>query len=331
MASADWSEDWERFTSAIDTTKVAAAVYNFEYFTGPTTTEVKPILITWAAPDTQEKTLARAGYYLGSVILATDGVHEHYPLTDMAETYNEFCKQVMQVDPSMCDMESDFRNCPFENGICDEEVCASASFSNPDEQLGAGMGIEDECCAAMFKYCDDPLTEDAGCHATRLRAVTRLCAVEDADETPDVILPEGEIEVCEPECANPCAFIAEDDPNATYKLCSGCAKDGAMDEEAGFRPQCAPGAIDFMDKRCCGMHEACGREDSQNEMQCNALDSDETLCEWALHKDCDEIIATQKYDAAPIGCCDGADGVNQMDCEGEFAEGDCPPPAEEGE
>lgn len=152
--SADWAADWKSFNNALPEDSVAAAVYNFEYFTGESSTANKPILITWAPPQTSDKQLARAGYYLGSVILATDGVSEHYPLQEMGEGYMDFCTDVLQIDSDMCAKEGDFHNCPFENDAglapegtpCEAPQCDGAAFTNPDLSADEGT-IPDECCA----------------------------------------------------------------------------------------------------------------------------------------------------------------------------------------
>jgi len=327
--SADWAADWKSFNNALPEDSVAAAVYNFEYFTGESSTANKPILITWAPPQTSDKQLARAGYYLGSVILATDGVSEHYPLQEMGEGYMDFCTDVLQIDSDMCAKEGDFHNCPFENDAglapegtpCDAPQCDGAAFTNPDLSADEGT-IPDECCAYIKDYCaNGENMESPGCHPVTLRSVTRLCAIEEPDETPDLILPEDEEQLCTDDCMQPCAFFESED--ATWQKCSACPTDGLVGD-AGFAAQCYPGAIGFKNERCCGIADECNTAEAASALACDTLE--DFGCVWLEHNQCPEELAQQTYDAAPIGCCDGEDAVNQLDCEGEFAEGECPEP-----
>jgi len=330
MASDDWAMDWTSFTNALPENSVAAAVYNFEYFTGESATANKPILITWAPPKTDDKQLARAGYYLGSVILATEGVHEHYPLKEMGEGYMDFCSDVLDIDRRLCAQEGEFHNCPFENDAggapqgtpCEAPQCDGAAFSNPNSAADEGT-IPEECCDYIETYCRDPanVNTSPGCHPVTLRSVTRLCGFQQPDETPELILPDDEEQPCDASaCMQPCAFF--EDENDTWKKCAGCRTDKQKDPETGLVYQCYPGAIGFEMNRCCGIAPECAAAESQTGLACDTLE--EFGCVWLEHRDCPEEMYRQGYDAAPIGCCDGAEGVNQMDCSGEFVEGDCP-------
>jgi len=321
-ASDDWTEDWQSFTNALPENDVAAAVYNFEYFTGESSTANKPILITWAPAGEDNKELARAGYYLGSVILATDGVHSHYPLQAIGETYMTFCTETLGIDEDDCGREGDFHNCPFvdaegvgtEGNPCAATECDGAAFTNPDMAADEGT-VPEECCTLIDAFCKDPENfEEAGCHPVTMRAMTRLCMNIQPDETPEVILPADELQECEDACIQPCAFFETDD--ATWQQCSGCRTDGLVDTETGLSYQCYPHAIGFEENRCCGMAEECQAVEAQNDMTCNTLEEFE--CQWLLHSECPDLVAQQVYDAAPSGCCDAADAVKEPDCEGTF-------------
>lgn len=321
-ASDDWAADWSSFTNALPESNVAAAVYNFEYFTGDAVTANKPVLITWAPPAETNKELARAGYYLGSVILATDGVHQHFPLREIAESYNSFCRDTMGISGEDCAREGDFHNCPFEGDEeiegtpCDAPVCDGAAFTNPDSAADEGT-IPEECCQFIDDFCHESENIDNhGCHPVTVRAITRLCLNAQPDETPEMIIPADEEVVCDDACIQPCAFF--EDENDTWKQCSGCRTDGQQDAETGLVYQCYPRAIGFELNRCCGMADECKSADSQSFDVCNTLE--DFLCEWTEHVDCPELVRQQEYAAAPSGCCDGFDATKQPDCDGEFTE-----------
>lgn len=83
-ATADWERDFKQFTNALPEEAAAVGVYNFEYWADDMSTEVEPVMITWAPKcvkagpmggkckglDPREE--ARAGYYLPGIILALD-------------------------------------------------------------------------------------------------------------------------------------------------------------------------------------------------------------------------------------------------------------------
>jgi len=297
-ASADWTEDWQSFVNALPEDEVAAAVYNFEYFVDESTSETKPVLITWAPPGTENKDLARAGYYLGSVILATDGVHSHYPLQEIHETYNEFCTEVVGISDTMCSLEGRFHNCPFipfagvgkDGNPCEAKVCDGAAFVNPDSKAANDEGIiPAECCTFITEWCHDgENVSGAGCHPTTLRSVTRLCDNKEIDETPELILPKGEEELCEDTCIEPCVFFS--DPNDTWKKCSGCPTDGLIHKGKSY--QCYPGGHGFEEYRCCGVADECTAKAAQSDMSCNTLEDFD--CVWVEHLECADIIREQK-------------------------------------
>jgi len=289
-ASSDWTADWVSFTNALPEHEVAAAVYNFEYFVDESSSESKPVLITWAPPGTNNKDLARAGYYLGSVILATDGVHSHYPLQEMSETYQQFCTEVVGIDDKMCSLEGSFHNCPFipfsgfgkDGNPCEVDQCEGASFVNPSDPVADDEGvIPADCCTFIHDWCHTPENvNSAGCHPVTLRSVTKLCDNKPIDETPTVVLPDDEEEICDDKCLEPCVFFS--DPNDTWKECSGCPTDGQ--KHKGKVYQCYPGGQGFENFRCCGVHDECKKEESQTAMACDTLESFE--CGWMEHLKC---------------------------------------------
>jgi len=289
-ASSDWGRDWSSFTNALPEHEVAAAVYNFEYFTDESTTESKPVLITWAPEGTSTKDLARAGYYLGSVILATDGVHAHYPLQEISETYLQFCSDVIGIDRDMCSLEGSFHNCPFvpfagngkEGNPCESDTCDGAAFLNPNDAHAEDEGvIPAECCAFIDEWCHDSDNfGTAGCHPVTVRAVTKLCDNEPVDETPELVLPADENEECVDTCIEPCAFFT--DPLDTWQKCSGCPTDNMPKD--GKTYQCYPGAVAFEDYRCCGIAPECKTVEAQSSLTCETLEDFE--CAWIEHYDC---------------------------------------------
>jgi hypothetical protein len=307
-ASDDWAADWESFLNALpekndESVGIAAAVYNFEYFTAETSTNNSPLLLTWAPSDAHPKDIARAGYYLGSVILATEGVTEHYPLTSKDISYYDFCTTTMNVDADMCQLESTFHNCPFDNGgdltdtPCTATACDGASFSSTasaDDDAGA---IPEDCCANINDFCaDGSNAANPGCHPVTFTAITKLCAESDTDETPEIILPDNQVSQCTDDCRQPCAFFQCASPpcDSTWEQCSGCYTDGKSHtyDDATFKAQCYPGQVMFKEMQCCGLQPECSAADSNTKVACDTLG--EFGCEYKQHFQCIGLVAQQQ-------------------------------------
>jgi len=155
-ATADWEKDFKMFTNALPETDAAVAVYNFEYWVDDMTTEVEPIMITWAPHcDTSdpnrptgpcnglsEREEARAGYYLPAIILALNTNEGRINTGTMATKGDKIGEQkdgmanVVQADmfsgPYRLDRISDsyYNFCQNEMGLPEKDCALEKGFHN---------------------------------------------------------------------------------------------------------------------------------------------------------------------------------------------------------
>jgi len=348
-ATDDWEKDFLAFKNALPNDDVAAAIYNFEFWSDEESKENMPILVSWRPESLEPREEARAGYYLGSLMVATDDyVVQHYPMDSMNENYFEFCSKTMEIPIKQCSLDKDFHNCPFghtgedgavaelqEDNPCRDDRCQGATFQDPDTVLDGA--IPQACCTYILDvYCRDPMNIDNhGCHPTVLSTMEKECEIPIIHEVPELLVTPEDEQLCLDECIQPCSLF--EDPNDTWRKCSGCAVDGQLHDmllEAGQDAseerayQCHSDAIGFVMQRCCGIAPECATESSQTDFMCAALEYYE--CEWVEHRDCPELKVMQTRAASPAGCCESRskadppletqfeDDIHEVDCGGQY-------------
>jgi len=321
LASDDWELDWKSFTNAIayaDQPYPSPCVgfYNFEHWSDESTMSNQPLVITYAPEDKIiSKEIARFGYFLGSLLLATDqdkkmSAFDYVALDDPEMTYQEFCSGPLEMEAKTCMLESQFHNCPFdeaaEGSPCSHDECEGAAFENPDQAKPGTVPIA--CCNYVMddfcKQADNLGTH--GCHPALLKTLDKLCDEPRPDESPELLVTPGMTQNCEADCVQPCMFF--EDEAETWKQCSGCETDGL--EHDGKIYQCHSKALGFQLHRCCGIQENCQSGDSSNAEMCDALEYFE--CSWELHTECAEIETKQTEEkklndervASGKGCCE---------------------------
>lgn len=323
LASDDWELDWKSFTNAItfeDDTDLAPCVglYNFPFWDDENTMGVQPLVLTYSPAGANSKEIARFGYFLGSLLLATDAnkkmsAFDYVALDDPSEDYETFCRDTMQkdgVDGGKCMLETQFHNCPWdplaEGSPCEADQCEGASFEKPDADASGTIPVA--CCNyVMDEFCKEADNIGThGCHKALLRQLSKICDEPVADETPELLVTPGKVQKCEADCVQPCLFFA--DPADTWKKCSACETDGLAHDDKIY--QCHSKALGFQWNRCCGIQDSCQAKEAQNAEMCDALEYFE--CSWEIHTDCDGIEVEQtaakkikdEQEASGKGCCE---------------------------
>lgn len=326
-ATSDWGKDFEVFKHALPKSDIAAAVYNFPYWQDDDTYTVQSILLTFKPEGIDRREMARAGYFLGSILLSTKGVQSHFALESVSESYAEMCETTMGIEPELCALEKAFHNCPFDGEgtdetlvtPCDFESCDGATFA---DVMTAGPGtIPTPCCDEIKSYCEKAGIDAPGCSASTMEDIDALCANQ-VVVIPDTIITPEEEQICDEKCLQPCTLIGG--PENTYKLCSACPTDGLPVE--GQLYKCHPKALGFEMQRCCGVDEKCGGE--MTEFGCGSIDY-ELSCKWMTHMDCPQYKEDVTRSMSPTGCCESypmipdaessfAETVAEVDCGGQY-------------
>ena len=201
-SSNDWELDFTAFTNAMawtDGTDPSPCVgfYMFPYWTGDKTQEHQPLVVTYSPGAVPAKETARYGYFLGSLLLATDQdkVMDSYDYVALSETasgslptYQEFCESALKLEHGACELDETFHNCPWDEGAagspCADSACMGATFEPPN--LSASGTIPTACCDYVIDdFCKQPDNMGThGCHPALLRTFGDLCAEKRPDEVP---------------------------------------------------------------------------------------------------------------------------------------------------
>ena len=105
-ATEDWDADFLAFRNALPPTEVAAAIFNFEWWVDQDAKDKSTVLVSWRPEGLAARQVAQAGYYLGSLIAATDPyVERHLSIDSIQETYYEFCVHAMHLGATECNLE----------------------------------------------------------------------------------------------------------------------------------------------------------------------------------------------------------------------------------
>lgn len=309
LASYDWSLDFDQFVNAVPEDSISASVYNFEYWESEDVMVNRPVLITYEPLQTNDREVARMGYFLGSVVLATKGVDDHVALVaDFAHSkvsdlnYYAFCTTQMDINPNQCSLEKAFHNCPFDqthpNSPCNTPQCNGAEYiTYPLDGINCVSGsdlcfagvISTGCCNKYRSFCAaNP--DELGCHPTTTISLEKWC--EDTMATPPVaqavplILPES-FQLCLEHCQQPCALF--ENREDTWKDCAGCPTSGLPDpDNFGLTFKCHQDSLGFEKKRCCGDGALCAEALSQSELACEALEY--AGCAWVDHLECPAAV-----------------------------------------
>jgi len=276
-ATADWEKDFKMFANALPEADAAVAVYNFEYWVTAEETALEPIMITWAPKGMDPKEYARAGYFLGNMILElnTDegristtfngkgdsvgaqkkghavapdrtGFSGPYRLDGISDTYLEFCMNEMGLSNHDCNLESGFHNCPFESedplewteaNPCRKAECDGAAFTNPEADGVDAGAIPQACC----DYIETEFCQDAA-HALGMgcHPVT-LTVIDKLCEIPAPAEPVVMFTTVEQStaCEPECVQPCTlfEDINDTWRKCEGCRTDLQPDANASEEGQ----------------------------------------------------------------------------------------------
>lgn len=270
----DWKKDWNSLLDALPEDDVAAAIYSFPFWEGPAAESSKPVLFTSRPKTVDFKEQYLAGYFLGPLIIATEGVHKVKSVE--GENYFEMCRK-LRIDDSNCELENQFHDCPFAGD--DSEVNPCTQKDENGKAVCGGSFIEEEvdtgsiskaCCTVIDEYCGAD-SERMGCRGDTLEMIVANC---------NAPMPEPEVtplmefyltQVCAPICGvKKCVDFEE--PGDTYVKCAGCTGDFKTSK-------CSPTQPGFMEYRCAGVSDDC--VNSKNEVEC-AIFGD--LCMWATHE-----------------------------------------------
>jgi hypothetical protein len=205
-SSSNWPEDWEAFRNSLPESDVAAAVYNFPYWINDDKFAVEPVLITWKpVKGVEPREMARAGYFLGAIMLATKGVNRKFALQNIGDKYGEFCKYTMKVKAEDCDLERTFHSCPFAKtdpkSPCMAGECAGATY-----QAGGDGAVPKECCEYITEFCRTK-PKYKGCGNAVTSQIEGMCNQPPPDETPTVLVVPKEEAKCDDACQKPCALF----------------------------------------------------------------------------------------------------------------------------
>lgn len=229
-ATEDWNNDWREFRNAMPKDQFAMALYNFEFFIDNDSTDMETVLISWI-PTTFKKhharEVARAGYFLGSVIIATDDfVDRHVPIETLAETYDQFCIEDMKLSIAECSKADEFVGCPYNNVIGDDGVvvvnvalfdlpddnpcvyhgCSGGKFERPEAGETGDMPVK--CCTYIPTFCEaNPLNN--GCDAATNLVIDQLCEQPVIAEEPDLIVTPEDLQICDAVCGSSCLAVGE--------------------------------------------------------------------------------------------------------------------------
>lgn len=279
----DWKKDWAALRDALPEDDVAAAIFSFPYWAGPASMTSKPVLFTSRPGGVDFKDEYLAGYWLGPLIIASEGVHSVKSF--QGENYFEMCEK-LEIDRDLCQLENQFHDCPFAGDDTEVNPCTQkgkdgvpvcgGSYIEADVAAGS---ISKDCCAAIDSYCSED-QERTGCRGDTLEMIVANCnaPVPEAEVTPamEFFLTQS----CDAVCAvKKC--VEFENPADTYKSCSGCTGD--------FRESpCSPTQPGFVTFRCAGNADTC--KGAANEVDCSIYGSD---CMWATH----DVAAN--FEAAP--------------------------------
>lgn len=348
-ATQNQEHDWLEFRGAMDAVNdVAMAIYNFEYQVDNDSTDMETILISYKPKmvrgidefgkkteadgttpmkvELDPREVARAGYFLGSVILACDDyVDRHVAIESLAETYEDFCIEDMLLTIPQCQAASKFEGCPFKEGTEDdfslEEInpcvvpqCRGAKFAPPDAEKPGDIPID--CCDYIQEaYCVD-YPESHGCDGGTSEIIGQLCEIQALTEAPTLLVTPEETQICDPQfCIQPCETVQyanekeRPDKAHTWRLCSGCPTDNGFHDmtddgiENKLQYLCHPLADGFQKERCCGIADVCNEHEAESsEMLCAAMEYYD--CSFQVHAECPAIKDAQVQKAAPGGCCE---------------------------
>lgn len=288
-ASSNWGDDWEAFRNSLPEHDIAAAVYNFPYWVDDDSYAVEPILVTWKPKGVTKRELARAGYFLGAILLKTKGVNRKFALDEIGDTYEDFCIGTMEVNKKFCQLERVFHSCPYDRaapkGPCKAKQCAGATY-----QAGGDGAIPKECCTFITEWCRaNP--KSAGCGNVVSDNVDLICKAPPPDETPTVLaVPEKAAKCDTVACQQACARF--DKPEDTWKKCASCPTD--YKRRNGKAMMCHPKALGFLKMRCCGAAKECAKD--LDKVTCNTLEA--FKCQFVEHLQCPALIVKQKADNA---------------------------------
>lgn len=270
--SDDWKTDWEDLQAALPENDVAAAIYSFPFWAGPAAETSKPVLFT-SRPNVDYKDEYLAGYWLGPLIIASEGVHKVKSYT--GENYFEMCSK-LGIEEQLCQLENQFHECPFagddsEVNPCtekDENGRAVCGGSYVEEEVDTGS-ISKACCLSIDKYCGED-QERVGCRGATLEMIMANCnaPMPEIEVTP--LMEFYEKQACDAICGTR-SCIEFEDARDTYKQCAGC--NGSFKEYP-----CSPSQPGFMAMRCAGPEDVCG--DAMSEFDCGVLGD---VCLWASH------------------------------------------------
>lgn len=278
----DWKQDWESLQDAMPKDDVAAAIFSFPYWAGPAAETSKPVLFTSRPRSVDFKTQYLAGYWLGPLIIASEGIHKVKSFA--GENYFEMCEK-LEIDPELCQLENQFHECPFAGDDTEETPCTKKDESGRnvcggsyiEEAVDTGS-ISKDCCAAIDAYCSED-AERMGCRGETLEMITANC---NAPMPETEVTPLMEFYLTQ-QCGAKCAKVRcvnFEDPNETYQLCAGCKGDHR-------EYKCSPSQPGFIGMRCGGADEKC--VNSKNEPEC-VIHGD--LCVWG------DIQQTAAFEAA---------------------------------
>lgn len=281
-ATDDWRGDWDRFVAALPENDCAAAVYNFQYWVQPAAEvdengelltddqgnaieadpayfDLDPLLITWAPESIEAREVARYGYYLGALIVATDHPDEDFDLEVIGmdgftgdtvdgfgtfgdyndangDGYKNFCmyREAMKgrsEGEATCSMIDDFHNCPFDYPTTPVyAISTDVSIANPCD-----VETVTACKGAQFVEpdSDDPASVAGAMTWDCCEYITDFC---------QQLEPRTDVPGCHEDALATIRALCDSRAPADEIQCFGdCGQVPCDGDEEGFRaqPDCA--------------------------------------------------------------------------------------------
>lgn len=282
-ASDHWERDWEAFKNALSVMKVGYGVYNFPVWDEGeegTTFAVMPTFVTYLDPNADIEWLYHGGSYLGGAAIAAKCTGKDMLRVKADDSYVTACTRLTgneQACKAVVDDVCPFADTPTSPCYCDGEM--RTDFVR--------QSINPECCDQIKAWCAQPANTQ-GCSTYAVEHYDSKCdeGYHDLERVQTLLLEnfEDEDDLCLEECANSCKYVENN-----YKKCSACATNLATHTYASgsFAASCYPGAIGFVNHRCCGTgdsRQTCAAFSEAND--CALVSHVDDGCMWMEHTEC---------------------------------------------
>jgi len=223
-----------------------------------------------------------------------------------------------------CDFKpTNLGKCPF-GGPADQEARKPCNACAGVDMAVGALWKKGKCCEEITKICGKGNDNVKGCNAYQVAIYNRNCDKNFAGvQEPKTKLlsgmKENELAQCLPICARTCSYIAsKKSAQATMTECNKCRSDmkstkydnaGEGNDWTGVA-RCHLDAVGFVEMKCCGVSAECAGKKANKfgRHSCGMAPfgdqgKGKTPCEWSVASRCPAVVARQRMERSPKGCC----------------------------